>query len=160
MKKPAFDLDEAHRFFSAYCFNKAWDLLDLPSRSQEEEQEMIRLAIAAYFHWTQRKDHTPTNLSVSLWQISRVYSVLNQNWNARYYGQLCLDLSLAHRLPPFYIGYAFEALARVEVNLKNREKANEYLKLAGDLLPQIEDQEDLVLLTKDLDELNQNNTIG
>jgi hypothetical protein len=86
--------------------------------------------------------------------------VLNQNWNARHYGQLCLDLSLTHRLPPFFVGYAFEALARVEVNMKNREKANEYLRLAGDLLPQIEDQEDLVLLKKDLDELYQNNSIS
>jgi tetratricopeptide (TPR) repeat protein len=155
MNGPAFDLEEAHRYFSADCFNKTWDLLDKPVRSPDEEQEMIRMAMAAYFHWTQRKDHTPTHLSVSLWQISRVYSVLNQNWNARHYGQLCLDLSIAHRLPAFYLGYAYEALARVEVNQKDRDKASEYLKLAYELLPHIDELEDRVLLQKDLDALRQ-----
>jgi hypothetical protein len=37
-----FDQAEAHRFFSADCFNKAWTLIDMEKRTAEQDQEMIR----------------------------------------------------------------------------------------------------------------------
>jgi hypothetical protein len=41
--KPEFDLESAHRFFSADCFNRTWDLLDIPSRSSDEDDQMLHL---------------------------------------------------------------------------------------------------------------------
>lgn len=112
MDQPEFNLDAAHEHFSAQCFNEAWALLDKPNRSAEEDEQMIRLAMASHWHWTQREDCTATNISVAYWQTSRVYAALAQAENARRYGELCLDVSRDENVPPFYLAYAHEALAR------------------------------------------------
>lgn len=49
-KKPDFDMDAAHRYFSAGCFNRAWDLMEKSSRTPEEDEQMIRLALASHWH--------------------------------------------------------------------------------------------------------------
>ncbi|MCB1076937.1 MAG: hypothetical protein KDM64_03820, partial [Verrucomicrobiae bacterium] len=51
---PPFDPAPAHRFFSAECFNRAWDLIDKADRSAEEDDEMRALCHASLWHWTQR----------------------------------------------------------------------------------------------------------
>ena len=46
-KKPDFDTASAHKYFSAHCFNSAWDLIEKKDRSAEEDQQMIDLAQAS-----------------------------------------------------------------------------------------------------------------
>jgi len=110
--QPEFDVDAAHRHFSAQCFNDAWELLDKPDRSAEDDEQMIRLAMASHWHWTQREDCNATNISVAYWQTSRIYATLGQAENARRYAELCLDVSQGDDVGPFYLAYAHEALAR------------------------------------------------
>ncbi len=54
-----FELQAAHQYFSTYCFNQAWELLEKKERSSEEDQEILCLSIASHWHWTQRNDYTP-----------------------------------------------------------------------------------------------------
>ena len=114
VSEPDFDLKAAHKFFSVNCFNRAWDLMDKLERTAEEDEEMIRLSLASLWHWTQRQDCTPTNLSVGYWQASRIYAMLGQPSAARQYGQRSLEIAQNANLEPFYLGYAYEALARAE----------------------------------------------
>jgi hypothetical protein len=51
MPEPPFDLQEAHRWFAVEFNNRAWDLVEAPSRSPEESREMIHAAHAACIHW-------------------------------------------------------------------------------------------------------------
>ena len=67
-KEPEFDLQVAHRYFSATCFNQAWELIDKPERTAEEDEAMVQLSLASTWHWTQREDCTPANLSIGYWQ--------------------------------------------------------------------------------------------
>ena len=126
-KEPDFDVAAAHRHFSAECFNKAWELIDKPDRSPEDDEEMIRLSFASHWHWTQRDDCSDTNLSISYWQTSRIYAILGQADSARKYAGLCLALSKGEGILPVYLGYAYEALARAESVAGNREKMEEHL---------------------------------
>jgi hypothetical protein len=71
-----FDADQAHRHFSASCFNLAWELIDKPDRTAEDDEQMVRLAQASLWHWTQRSDCTDKNLSIGYWQVSRVCALL------------------------------------------------------------------------------------
>ena len=107
---PNFDTAAAHRFFAANCFNAVWELLDKPDRTDEDDEQMIALAHASVWHWTQREDRLPRNLSVGYWQLSRVYAILGHGERARHYGNL--SLAAAQEEEPFYLGYAHEALAR------------------------------------------------
>ena len=64
---PGFDIPTAHRYFSAHCFNRAWELIEKTGRTPAEDEEMLRLSLAATWHWTQRPDCTSTNLSIGYW---------------------------------------------------------------------------------------------
>lgn len=151
MGKPEFDVDAAHKFFSADCFNRAWELIDKPARTPEEDEQMIRLSLASHWHWTQRSDCTQTNTSVAYWQTSRIYALLGQAENARRYGQLCLAASEGDDVLPFCRGYAYEALARAESVAGNRGKVKEYLQEARRVAETLPDPDTKKRLLGDLD---------
>jgi len=148
--KPDFDLTRAHRYFAAECFNQAWDLMDKPERSPQEDEEMLRLSLASQYHWTQRDDFTPTSQSVGFWQTARIYAMLGQVENARRYGELCLQASQAEGVPPFYLGYAYEALARAEMVAGERGKMEAFLAEARKAAEAVSDAEARKQLLDDL----------
>lgn len=145
---PEFDSQYAHKYFSADCFNRAWGFIDKEERKAEESQQMIELAMASIWHWTQREDCTDENMSIGYWQASRVYALAGYVEEARRYGQLCLDLS--ENEAPFFQGYAHEALARAESVAGNQEESKKHLEEAGRLAKLVEDAEDKKLLENDL----------
>jgi hypothetical protein len=149
-RKPDFDMGSAHRYFSAECFNRAWDLIEKPKRTAEDNQKMILLSLASLWHWTQRADCTPTNLSVGYWQASRVYALAGQIENARQYGLLCLKASQGEGVQSFYKGYAYEALARAEMVAGDREKMTEFLQQAFHFSEQVANSEEKKMLSDDL----------
>jgi len=151
MTQPDFDVQAAHRYFSAQCFNQAWDLMEKPDRTPEEDETMIRLSMASTWHWTQRPDCTDENLSVGFWQASRIYALLGRAGRARHYGQMCLDTSRKEGVGPFFLAYAFEALARAEMVARNREKMEAYRREALALAEQVQLEEDRQQLLADLE---------
>lgn len=147
---PNLDIHEAHKYFSVDCFNKTWDYIDQDGeRSIEENMSMLHTAIASLWHWSQREDVEAEQLSVGYWQVSRVYNLINQPYNAKTYGTLALKY--AQNLKPFYKGYAYETLARAEMILNNRFIMNVHLEKARATLEQIEDEEEKQILLKDLE---------
>jgi hypothetical protein len=149
-KKPDFDLSAAHKYFSADCFNKTWNYIDKPTRKTSEEDAMLRLSLASLWHWTQREDCTDTNLSIGYWQVARVFALLRQADNARHYGELCLEVSQKEGVEPFYLGYAYEALARAEHVAGNLDKKEDLLVQAHQTATSIADAEEKKMLLKDL----------
>jgi len=152
-EKPDFDLTAAHKYFSTHCFNKAWDLIDQPSRTLEEDEEMIRLSLASTWHWKQRDDCTQKNISVSFWQTSRIFSILGQVQNARRYARLCLDASQGEDVAQFYLGYAYEAMARAESLVGNTAQVDQYLEKARDIAAAMSDSDEKQMLLDDLAEI-------
>jgi hypothetical protein len=147
-KKPDFDLQDAHKYFSAYCFNSVWEFIDKEKRTPEEDGQMINLCHTSIWHWTEREDCTNRSMSVGYWQASRVYALVGQAENARKYGQHSLELCQVDE--PFYIGYAYEALARAEMIAGNHDKMEEYLDLARKQSDAISDAEEKKMLVDDL----------
>jgi hypothetical protein len=150
-----FDAVAAHRFFSAQCFNKAWDLIDKADRSPEENQQMIQLNQASLWHWSQREDCTPRNLSVGYWQASRIHALLGDSDDAYRYAQLSLANSEGE--DPFYAGYAYEALARAAMVSGDTARMKEYLSEARKWADTITDEESRSMLVKDLDTITLSN---
>jgi hypothetical protein len=148
--QPAFDFPAAHRYLSGYCFNTAWALIDKPDRTPAEDEQMLLRAFASFYHWTQRADCTSENRSVSLWQISRIYALLGQPDNARRYAEQCRAESDSPEVPPYCLGYAYEALARAEMLAGNRDKMEDHLAAAINVSTQMTDEETKELLLKDL----------
>ena len=148
-KAPDLSTPEAvHRYFSAFCFNLTWDLLDKPDRTTAENEAMIQACLASLWHWSQRPDCTDRERSVGAWQAARVYAVAQQPDNARRYAQMAL--SFAHGQPPFYQAYAYEALARAEAAAGNRSAAQPYLEQARQLADRVAKAEERELILTDL----------
>ena len=105
-----FDLVAAHKHLSAWCFNRAWDLIEKPDRTEAEIRLMEALSYVSIFHWISRQDCTDKNLSVGYWQASRIQALIGNAQEAMRHARTCLGYST--NLEPFYLGYAYEALAR------------------------------------------------
>lgn len=151
MREPDFDVVAAHRYFAAFCFNSAWELIDKPNRSPEEDEQMLRLSMASTWHWTHRPDCTNENLSVGYWQTSRIYALLNQPDNARRYANLCLTISQNTDVGPFYRAYACEALARAESAAGNGELAAQHVTKGRAFAAEVTAADDQKLVLADLD---------
>lgn len=147
---PELDLQAAHRHFSAVCFNRAWDLIDQPQRTPAEDEEMLRLSLASHWHWSQREDCTTVSHSVGYWQTARIYALLNQPGNALRYANLCLAVSQGEDVPPFYLGYAYEALARAAAAAGDAALVQDALQSARQVSEQITDVEERQTLLNDL----------
>ncbi|QDV52518.1 hypothetical protein [Gimesia fumaroli] len=151
MPSPEFDIQAAHRYFAAACFNKTWEYLDKKDRTPAENLEMISTCHASYWHWTQFEGHTPQNISIAYWQLSRVYAITNQPSNALSFGTLCLNVTREGQLSPFYLAYAYEALARAASVANKPEEVASYLEQAKKIAEtDLEGDEKQQLLT-DLD---------
>ena len=147
---PGFDVKAAHKHFSAACFNRTWDLLDKADRAPEEDQDMLRTAMASMWHWTQRDDCGAMQMSVGYWQISRVYATLGLADPARHYGRLCLEASREEGVGPFFAGYAYEALARAASLEGDGEKRDVYLAEAKKAAESVDDADSKKMLLDDL----------
>lgn len=147
-QQPNFEIAAAHRFFSVDCFHKAWELIEKPGRTPEEDEAMIRLNQASLWHWTQREDCTGRNLSIGYWQAARIHTLLGRAEAARRYGHLCLQYS--RQEPPFFLAYAYEALARAEKLAGNGALVETYHAEAARLAEAVTDPEDKKLLLDDL----------
>ncbi len=97
---PPFDLAVAHRFFSAQCFNDAWDLVGKADRTPGEDEYLISVCHASLWHWRCRADCTGRHLSIGYWQLSRVYALVGEAANSRKYGELCRSVSEFGRAAP------------------------------------------------------------
>ena len=74
--KPSFDTQRAHKYFSASCFNMTWELIEKPDRTREDDEQMIRMAQASLWHWTQRSDCSDKNVSIGYWQVRKQKNIL------------------------------------------------------------------------------------
>ncbi len=143
---------ESHRQFSAECFNSVWDLLDRSERTEDETELMIDTAHASRYHWRMRDDVEPRNMAISSWQLSRVYAAAGHPDPALRYAEESLDLCKSNGLSPFLTGYALEALTRAALLGGDSKAAGLTRAAATEAAMKVEDDEERVMLLKDIDD--------
>jgi len=116
-----------HRKVAASCFNRAWDLLDKKSRTEEDDLQMLYLAHTSRYHWG--LVGAPKNRAVGDWQLSRIYSELGQPQLALRFARSCLTTCKARGLSDV-LHTADEAMARALAVAKDYPKARRYLDAA------------------------------
>jgi hypothetical protein len=67
---------EFHRKMAAECFNKTWGYLEKKDRTPNDDQSMLNTAHSSRYHWSFAGE--ARNFAIGDWQISRVYSALNE----------------------------------------------------------------------------------
>jgi hypothetical protein len=148
---PEFDIAAAHEYFAAHCFNQAWDLIDKEERTPQDDLLMVALNQASIYHWLERGDCDDRRLSVGYWQASRIQAVLGNASEARRHAETCV--SFTDELPPFYLGYAHEALARAATLAGDGGAGAAHLARARALAAQVEDEGERDALLGDLADL-------
>lgn len=133
MTKRLIDSKTAKRI-AIESFNHTWDIIDKPEKSADDLLEMIKAAHASLYFWQLVEDHTPTNLSIGYWQLSRVYALAGDGTSAILHGKKCVEISLDHTIDTFYLAYAYEALARGFILEKKYEIAKTNIQKAREVL--------------------------
>lgn len=142
-----------HRTFAPGAFNRTWELLDAPTLSRADQEEMLASAFAQRYHWYQVG--TTRNMAIADWQVSRVTAVLGYADLALRFGERSLEVAVENDLDAFVTGFAHEAIARAAADVDDVDTFAEHLELARALLADIEDDEDRDLLASDLTEMSE-----
>jgi DNA-binding transcriptional MerR regulator len=137
-----------HRALAVDLFNHVWTLLEVPSRSPMQDDEMIHAAHASRHHWGVVGE--PVNFARGEWQCSRAYAVLGRAEPALWHGRRCLALCEEHGIGDFDICFAWEAIARASAVAGDRAGAETAAQRARDLAAGIAEDEDRELLEADL----------
>ena len=139
-----------HRRLAASCFNKAWEYLRKPELSVQEAEEMIHVSHASFWHWNQVDDHTPLNIAIGTWQLARVYAIAGLMERAEYFAQRCIEVGENNDLPPYFVGYGYEASARAKALQGDRQAALDLISRAKRLADQVQEPDDRMVLLDDL----------
>jgi hypothetical protein len=134
------EVERFHRETAKKCFNETWDYLDKKDRDTNDEQQMLHLVHSSRYHWSFVGDER--NIAVSDWQVSRVYSALNEAGLALHFAKSSVDRMEKNKLSDI-LCTGYEAMARALAVAKNYDGAKDYINRARDQLAKAHlDEED------------------
>ena len=142
-----------HRRLAVDFFNRSWRLLELGSRTPEQDDELVHVAHASRYHWGEVG--TAAHLARGENQCARVYAALGRGEPALHHAERCLELVRAggEGLEDWDLASALEVTARAQLASGNRADAEHYASLARAELDAIADPDDREIIESQIDEL-------
>ena len=141
---------EFHRETAKKCFNETWDYLEKKNRTADDELQMLHLAHAGRYHWS--VVGTDRNLAVADWQVSRVYTAINEPRLALSFATASLERMQKRGLEDI-LCTGYEAVARAHAVGKEFEAAREYVNRARKQLAETKlDEEDRKIFSDQIDD--------
>jgi uncharacterized protein YndB with AHSA1/START domain len=101
-----------HRAQAVDANNSIWDLLGKPERMSEENEELLRRAYAAAYHWSRARGAGPENEARALYMIGKAQLAVGHGELGLEYGDECLAQCERFGLVDFDLAYAHELRAR------------------------------------------------
>jgi hypothetical protein len=144
-----YSVDEAHLFFAKSLNGEVWELLQKMNRSKDENETMLYAAFASAYHWL----HAGTGVhhQRAEWLLSHIYAELGTLHPALSHASRCFELTneFPVLMKDFDRAYAFEALARANALVGNKEEAIKYIQLADEAGQAISNEEDKAIFQGD-----------
>jgi tetratricopeptide (TPR) repeat protein len=137
-----------HRTQAIDANNSIWELLGMPDRSRAENEELLRRAYAAAYHWSRADGSGPENEARALYMIGRAQLAVGHGELALEYGDECLAQCNEFGLVDFDLAYAHELRARGLYAVGRTDEAAAELAKARDV--PIADADDRQVLDADL----------
>jgi hypothetical protein len=128
------------RQFAAALFNRTWDLLDKPERTDEDDDELLAAAFGSRFFWGRVGD--ASNRAVGDGQIARVCAELGRADLAVRFASKGLAAVEAEGYTDFRLASAYEVMARAHACAGNVAERDRFVALATDAIAALEDPED------------------
>lgn len=136
-----------HRRLAIHCNNTTWEMIEA-ERSAANDEEMLRRAYAAAYHWQRAEGAGPANEGRALWLLAKVHRLAGLPERSLHYADACLALCRVRGLVDFDLAYAYEARARALAALGRLDEAAADWA-AAKAVP-IADDEDRALVESDL----------
>jgi len=139
---------EWHRTQAIEANNSAWELIELPDRDAHQDEDLLRRAYAAAYHWDRAAGRTPANAARADWLLAKVQLLVGRPETSLHHATRCLTACETHGLKDFDLAYAHEAGARALKALGRDDEATREWE-AAKAVPIAED-EDRAHLAEDL----------
>jgi hypothetical protein len=140
--------DEDRRLAIGY-FNAAWELIDLPNRSADQDRDMLTLAFASRQHWMDAEG-SPENLAVADWQIGHAASKAGLADVALTFARSAVAVAESNDLPTWLKASTHEGLARAHAAAGEADGFRYEVDLTRALLEKVADPEDRTLVESQL----------
>jgi hypothetical protein len=129
---------------------RVWQLLETPSRSQAEDDEMLHAAHASLYHWLQVG--AESHHQRGEWMIARVHLTLGNAAEALRHARRCMELTEKNRaqMQDFDIAYANEGMARASALVGDHPAARHFHFIATAAGKAIADKENRDIFMADL----------
>lgn len=142
---------QQQRALAVELFNRTWELIAKPDRSQRETDLMIHSAHASRLHW--EEIGSPANHARGEWQVSHVYAVLGRGEPAMFHARRCLEICEQNGIADWDLAYAHEAVARAARLDGDEAMSVRHLWLAQEAGGQINEPDDGEAFLADLTDL-------
>ncbi|MBC8256030.1 MAG: hypothetical protein H8E85_01815 [Candidatus Marinimicrobia bacterium] len=142
--------EKLHHYMGIEMNMQTWNLLGKENRNEHDDLRMINFAKASLFHWQNSPKFEPVNEQRGHWLISRVYAVLEIGEKALESAQETMCLTEQHNFKDFDLAYAYEAMARANAALGNKNECNNWQYKAEEAGELIKDSADKKYFDEDL----------
>jgi len=139
---------EVIRAAAATAFNRAWELIELASRSSAQDEEMLEAAFASRYLWDCLAAVEQT--AIGDWQIAHVASLLGQSSLALARAQRALSCVIQNGWTDWRLASCYEGMARAEAAAENAAMRDHWAALAREVLDGLDDDEDRALISAQL----------
>jgi hypothetical protein len=138
-----------HKIFAASAFNQAWDLIDQPDRSSEDDAAMLMAAFASRHHW--EVVGTDENRVVGDWQVAHVASLLGYGSLALRFARAALDRAVEQGFEGWRLASCHEGMARAHACSGDDAERDRHIRAARRLLDEVADPEERGLVESQLE---------
>ena len=138
-----------HRELAASYFNSTWELIDLPTRTPEQDRDMVTSALASRQHWAEAGG-ADKNLAISDWQVAHAASLAGWPDMAKSFATAAYDRARAASLPAWLRASTAEGMARAAACAGDKAAFHKFAAEARELLTLVDDDEDRKLIESQL----------
>ncbi|MEX0846248.1 MAG: hypothetical protein WD023_00580 [Ilumatobacteraceae bacterium] len=139
--------DAEHRAQAIECNNATWEMIG-GERTPANDEEMLRRAYAAAYHWQRAAGRGPENEVRAQWLLAKVHLLAGHPGMSLEYADACAQQCTDNGLADFDLAYAYEARARA-LQAMGRSAEAEVVWAAAKAVP-IADPEDQAIVDADL----------
>jgi len=145
------DEQKMHHYMGIEMNIQTWNLLGKEDRNEKDDARMINFAHASLYHWRKSHKYKPINEQRGQWMLSHVYAVLGKSEEALSYAEETSRLTIEQDLKDFDLAYSYEALARANAVLGNKNECVKYLEKAEKTGSLIANEDDKKYFISDLE---------
>ena len=138
----------SHQFFAIQAFNGAWELIEKPDRTPDDDTEMLQRAFASRWHWGFVGG--VAQWATGDWQIAHCASLLGLGTLAQTYAQRAFDASEREGWDDWQRASMLEGMARAAAVAGDAAAHAKYYALAEEAVAAIADEGDRNVIASQL----------